>query len=97
MDMGLLVGCPFALLGMPNIQFLFVGSRFCFTLPSDLLSRGSPCATLNLHLHQVGWGTSTPKLSNMPSIQPTAAPPRDHPSQLTCGPWRVHATRNGTP
>ena len=70
MDMGLLVGCPFALLGMPRIRFLFVGSRFCSTLPSDFLSRGSPCASLNLHLHQVGWGTSTPKLSNMPSTQP---------------------------
>ena len=70
MDMGFLVGCPFAPLGMPHIRFLFVGSRFCSTLPSDLLSRGSPCASLNLHLHQVGWGTSTPKLSNMPSIQP---------------------------
>ena len=68
MDMGLSVKCPLARLGMPPIQFLFVGSRLCSTLLSDTLLRDRcPCASLRLHLHQVGEGTSTPKLMNMPS------------------------------
>ena len=63
MDMGLSVICPLARLGMPRIQFLFVGSRLCSTLLSDTPSRDRcPCASLRLHLHQVGEGTSTPKL-----------------------------------
>ena len=69
MDMGLSVSCPLARLGMPRIQFLFVGSRLCSTLLSDPLSRMCPCVSLRLHLHQVGEGTFTPKLVNMPSTQ----------------------------
>jgi hypothetical protein len=49
----------------PSIRFLSIGSRVCSTLPSDPASRRRPCASLTLHLHQVGWGTFTPKLSNM--------------------------------
>ena len=68
MDMGLSVISPLARLGMPRIQFLFVGSRLCSTLLSDTLSRDKcPCVSLRLHLHQVGEGTFTPKLVNMPS------------------------------
>ena len=37
----------------PRIQFLFVGSHLCSTLPSDPASRRRPCASLTLHLHQV--------------------------------------------
>ena len=69
MDMGLSVICPLAQLGMPPIQFLFVGSRLCSTLLSDPSSLMSPCVSLRLHLHQVGEGTFTPKLVNMPSTQ----------------------------
>jgi len=70
MDMGLSVICPLARLGMPRIQFLFVGSRLCSALLSDTLSRDRcPCVSLRLHLHQVGEGTCTPKLVNMPSTQ----------------------------
>jgi hypothetical protein len=70
MDMGLSVICPLARLGMPIIRFLSVGSRLCSTLLSDTLSRDRcPCASLCLHLHQVGKGIFTPKLSNMPSTQ----------------------------
>ena len=70
MDMGLSVICPLARLGMPRIRFLFVGSRLCSTLLSDTPSRDRcPCASLCLHLHPVGKGTPTPKLSNMPSTQ----------------------------
>ena len=70
MDMGLSVICLLARLGMPRIQFLSVGSRLCSTLLSDTLSRDRcPCASLRLHLHQVGEGTFTPKLVNMPSTQ----------------------------
>jgi hypothetical protein len=73
MDMGLSVIGPLARLGMPLIQFLFVGSRLCSTLLSDTLSRDKcPCVSLRLHLHQVGEGTFTPKLMNMPS---TPKPP----------------------
>src|SRR5262245_13145888 len=39
--------------------------RFLQTPPHD----GSPCASLALHLHQVGQGTFTPKLLSMPSTQ----------------------------
>src|SRR5271157_3063938 len=38
----------------PRIRFLFIGSHLCSTLPSDPASRHSPCASLTLHLHQVG-------------------------------------------
>ena len=81
MDMGLSVISPLARLGMPCIQFLFVGSRLCSTLLSDTLSRDKcPCVSLRLHLHQVGEGTFTPKLVNMPSTQTkggrAAAPPK---------------------
>jgi hypothetical protein len=40
-------------------------SRSLTTLLSDPASRRRPCASLALHLHQVGQGTFTPKLSNM--------------------------------
>src|SRR5438105_6403791 len=49
----------------PPIRFLFIDSRFCSTLPSDPPHGGSPCASLILHLHQVGWKTFTSKLLNM--------------------------------
>src|SRR5215467_13703240 len=39
--------------------------RFLQTSPHD----DSPCASLALHLHQVGQGTFTPKLLSMPSTQ----------------------------
>jgi hypothetical protein len=41
--------------------------RFLQTPPHD----GSPCASLALHLHQVGRRTSTSKLLSMPSTQRT--------------------------
>src|ERR1017187_9486295 len=47
------------------IRFLFIGSRLCSTLLSDPASRRRPCASLSLHLHQVGKRTFTSKLSNM--------------------------------
>src|SRR6056297_2343659 len=37
-------------------------TRFLQTPPRD----GCPCVSLVLHLHQVGQGTCTPKLRNMP-------------------------------
>src|SRR2546429_9296023 len=48
---------------LPHIQFLFIGSRLCSTLLSDLASRLGPCALLSLHLHLVGKRTCTSKLS----------------------------------
>ncbi len=104
MDMGFTVICPLARLGMPCIQFLFVGSRLCSTLLSDTLSRDKcPCVSLRLHLHQVGEGTFTPKLVNMPSTQTKggrAAAPRsesggfDRPAEAG---KRLHATRPEIP
>src|SRR5216684_2672098 len=38
----------------PRIRFLFIGSHLCSTLPSDPPRGDSPCASLTLHLHQVG-------------------------------------------
>src|SRR3954462_14058671 len=65
MDEDFAVSCPLVRPGLPRIRFLFVGSRFCSTLLSDPASRRRPCASLALHLHQVGQGTCTPRLSNM--------------------------------
>ena len=89
MDMDLSVLRPLARLGMPCIQFLFVGSRLCSTLLSDTPSRNKcPCVLLRLHLHQVGEGTFTPKLANMPSTRrsgqlPAQIPHRPARAQLT--------------
>src|SRR6266436_6392903 len=47
----------------PQIRFLYIGSRFCSTLPSDPASRRRPCASLSLHLYQVVKTTFTSKLS----------------------------------
>src|ERR1700681_4038663 len=49
----------------PPIRFLYIGSRFCSTLPSDPTSRRRPCASLSLHLYQVVKRTCTSQLSNM--------------------------------
>jgi hypothetical protein len=65
MDEDFAVSRPLVRPGLPDIRFLFVGSRFCSTLLSDPASRRRPCASLALHLHQVVQGTCTPKLSNM--------------------------------
>ncbi len=43
----------------PVIQFLFVGSCVCSTLPSDPTSRWMPLRFASLHLHPVGEGTFT--------------------------------------
>src|SRR5258708_19068185 len=50
---------------LPHIQFLFIGSRLCSTLLSDLTSRLGPCASLSLHLHLVVKRTCTSQLSIM--------------------------------
>src|SRR5271163_330884 len=65
MDMDFVVICQLVRHRMPQIRFLYIGSYVCSTLLSDPASRRRPCASLALHLHQVGQGTSTPKLSNM--------------------------------
>src|SRR5664279_3302663 len=69
MDMGFAAHCQLARERRPLIRFLSIGTRFCSTLPSDLASRQRPCASLILHLHQVGQGTLTLKLSNMHGTQ----------------------------
>src|SRR3954469_17885794 len=69
MDMDFATSCPLVRPALPHIRFLFVGSRFCSTLPSVGPSRFRPCASLVLHLHQVAQGTFTPRLLDMPSTQ----------------------------
>jgi len=52
MDVGFAISCSLARHRRPQIQFLFIGSRVCSALLSDLASRLSPCASLSLRLHQ---------------------------------------------
>src|SRR5258708_39560359 len=52
----------------PQIRFLYIGSRFCSTLPSDPASQRRPSASLSLHLYQVVKRTYTSKLSNMRGV-----------------------------
>src|SRR5215469_13855542 len=52
----------------PPIRFLYIGSRFCSTLPSDPASRRRPCASLSLLLYQDVKRTFTSKLFNMPGV-----------------------------
>src|SRR2546425_6884337 len=59
---------------LPRIQFLFIGSRLCSTLLSDLTSRLGPCASLSLHLHPVVKRTCTSKLSIMLGTQRKGLP-----------------------
>ena len=54
MDVGFAILCSLLRHRRPPIQFLFIGSRVCSTLLSDLASRLGPCASLILHLLQVG-------------------------------------------
>src|SRR6476660_7325301 len=65
MDLDFAISGPLVRPRMPHIRFLFVRSRLRSALPSDATSRWRPCASLVLHLHQVGQGAFTPKLSNM--------------------------------
>jgi len=77
----------------PQIRFLYIGSRFCSTLPSDPASQRRPCASLSLHLYQVVKRTYTSKLSNMRGVpkkerldfpsQPLVDP-RQKPEVLVC-------------
>ena len=63
----------------PQIRFLYIGSRFCSTLPSDPASQRRPCASLSLHLYQVVKRTYTSKLSNMRGVPiRMVAGPRNH-------------------
>src|SRR2546429_4418652 len=65
MDMDFVVTCQLVQHSMPQIRFLYIGSRVCSTLLSDPASRRRPCASLSLHLHQVVKRTFTFELLNM--------------------------------
>src|SRR3954453_14348884 len=67
MDMDFATVSPLVRPLLPRIRFLFVGSRFRSTLPSDGPSRFRPCASLVLPLHQAAQGTFTPRTLGMPS------------------------------
>ena len=79
MDMDFAVTCQLVRHRMPQIRFLFIGSRVCSTLLSDPASRRRPCASLSLHLHQVVKGTFTPELSNMLGTLAVGMPVTRHP------------------
>jgi len=80
----------------PLIRFLFIGSHFCSTLPSDPASRQSPCASLTLRLHQAGWRTCTSKLSSMLGTPRVRFAARTSPRFATRRPPRCGA-RGGAP
>src|SRR5215469_7984288 len=89
MDMAFALCCLLVRSQLPRIRFLFVGTRFRSTLPSDGLSRFRPCASLVLHLHQVAQGTFTPRTLGMPSTQGRAlmrAPQAVASLDLSCAP-----------
>ena len=68
MDMDFAVVCPLVQHRMPQIQFLYIGSRLCSALLSGPASRRvlfHPCASLSLHVHHVVKRTFTSKRSNM--------------------------------
>jgi hypothetical protein len=46
MDTDFAVTCTLVRHRMPQIRFLYIGSRLCSTLPSDVLSRGRRCVSL---------------------------------------------------
>jgi hypothetical protein len=107
MDEDFAVSRPLVRPGLPHIRFLYVRSRFCSTLLSDVASRRRPCASLALHLHQVVRGTCTPKLSNMLGTQlnrcavvdqaesqslPTAELPPDGPLREVPAQWQFAST-----
>ena len=59
MDTDFAVTCPLVQHRMPQIRFLYIGSRLCSTLRSDPASRRRPCASLSLHVHHVVKRTCT--------------------------------------
>src|SRR6516162_9328019 len=68
MDTDFAVLCPLVRHRMPQIQFLYIGSRLCSALLSGPASRRvlfHPCASLSLHVHHVVKRTFTSKRSNM--------------------------------
>src|SRR5262252_1982950 len=72
MDTDFAVLCPLVRHRMPQIQFLYIGSRLCSALLSGLASRRvlfHPCASLSLHVHHVVKRTFTSKRSNMLGTQ----------------------------
>ena len=72
MDMDFAVVCPLVQHRMPQIQFLYIGSRLCSALLSGPASRRvsfHPCASLSLHVHHVVKRTFTSKRSNMLGTQ----------------------------
>src|SRR5262249_52023969 len=69
MDPDFATSCPLVRPALPRIRFLFVGSRFCSTLPSDSPSGFPPCVSLVLPLNRVPQGISPPKLSDMSDTQ----------------------------
>src|SRR6267378_2645481 len=84
---------------LPRIQFLFIGSRLCSTLLSDLTSRFGPCASLSLHLHLVVKRTCTSQLSIMLGTQKRGAPAWDRgPRKARFNCWRrFHTSAWGHP
>ena len=66
-DMDFVTSCSLVPPDLPPIRFLFVESRLCSTLPSDLASRRRPCASLTLLLVRMGRGLSPPSCRSCPA------------------------------
>jgi len=59
-----------------TIQFLFVGSYLCYTLPSDPASQQRPCASLTFTSTRLVWGLPPHQSAGMPGTRkyPPAIP-----------------------
>src|SRR5215831_5387583 len=87
MDMDFAVVCPLVQHRMPQIRFLYIGSRLCSALLSGPASRRvlfHPCASLSLHVHHVVKRTFTSKRSNMLGTQTEGQPAHTREAKLGC-------------
>ncbi len=69
--MDFVIICSLVLSRLPYIRFLFVGSRICSTLLSDLASRLNPCTSLHFTVVRLCEDLHL-QLSNMLGTQKTA-------------------------
>jgi hypothetical protein len=93
MGMDFAVVCPLVRHRMPQIRFLYIGSRLCSALLSGPASRRvlfHPCASLSLHVHHVVKRTFTSKRSNMLGTQPPPSRLRRRGPKQSPGRFQTH-------
>src|SRR6266478_9729446 len=81
MDVGFAIICSLARHRRPQIQFLFIGSRVCSALLSDLSSRFGPCASLTLSSIRLGRGLSPPSYRTCSAHKKGPSPKRLGPAE----------------